>query len=64
MGDVVQGVMVYDEEELVLSSDNSLLVLYRKSYNRKCMVKMGKSAISKLIKCRYKNYSLCVMDVE
>jgi hypothetical protein len=65
LGDNIQGSMIYDDEELVIASDNHLIILYRKSYNRKCVIRVSTSPITKLRKCQANSrYSLSAMDSE
>ena len=45
-----------------MASEGSLVIMYRKSYNRKCMVRVGKTAVIRIQKCKWKQFSLCVMD--
>lgn len=54
--------MVYDDEELVIASDGNLIILYRKSYNRKGVIKVSHAPIAKIRKCQSNRYSICALD--
>lgn len=56
--------MVYDDEELVIASEGSLIILYRKSYNRKGVIKVSHAFITKIRKCLSNRFSICALDCE
>lgn len=60
----MQGSMVYDDEELVIASDGNLIILYRKSYNRKGVIKVSHAPVTKIRKCVSNRYSVCALDYE
>ena len=48
----------------MIASDGNLIILYRKSYNRKGVIKVSHAAVTKIRKCLSNRYSICALDCE